>query len=111
MTWIKPGFNHMGLRHGAPAHAPDHASKGCHHIRRQAHGLANIAQGRARPIADHCCRQRRLVTTKTGINILNNLFAPLMLKIHVDVWRLAPFGRNKAFKQKINLNGVDRRDA
>jgi hypothetical protein len=45
------------------------------------------------------------------VDILHHLFAPLMLEIDVDVWRLVAFGRDETFEQKIMLRRIDFRDA
>ena len=63
--------------------------------------LAHFADGAAGAIADHGGGQGGAATAITAIDILDDLLAPLMLEIHVNVGRLAPLGIQEALEQHI----------
>ena len=42
---------------------------------------------------------------------LDDLFAPLVLEVDVDVGRLAPLGREEALEEEVRPRRVDRGDA
>ena len=52
-----------------------------------------------------------MITAKPVINMLDHLFAPLMLEIDVNIRRLIAFSRDKALEQKVNTGRIDRRHA
>ena len=68
--------------------------------------LADLAHGKPPAIANDGGGQPGAVAAVTGIDILNDLLAPLMLEIDVDVGRLLAFGRDEALEQEIDLGGV-----
>ena len=45
------------------------------------------------------------------VDVLDDLLAPLMLEIDVDIGRLVAVRRNEAVEQKIDLVRIDRGDA
>ena len=47
----------------------------------------------------------------TLIDVLDHLFAPLVLEIDIDVGRLLAFLRDEALEQEIDLRGIDGGDA
>src|SRR5207248_3577712 len=47
----------------------------------------------------------------TSVDVLDHFLASLVLEIDVDVRRLASFGGNEAFEQKIGALGIDLGDA
>ena len=54
---------------------------------------------------------RRAMAAVTFINVLDHLFAPLVLEIDVDVGRLVAVFRDKTGKQKLALVWIDLGDA
>ena len=51
--------------------------------------LAHITQCALGPVADHSRRQGSALTTVLAVDVLNHLLPPLMLKIHINIRRLA----------------------
>ena len=45
------------------------------------------------------------------VDVLDDLFAPLVLKIDIDIGRLAPLGRDEPLEQQIGTIGIDLRHA
>ena len=66
----------------------------------------DIAQGTARPVTGHNGRQRRPLTPVFGINILNHLFASLMLKININVGRFITLATDKSLKQQMRMDRI-----
>src|SRR5262252_76307 len=60
---------------------------------------------------DHGGADRRAMPAVAFIDVLNDLLAPLVLEIDVDIGRLAAIFRNKARKQEIAFVWIDRGDA
>src|SRR5690242_13436688 len=83
-------------RLGAPA--PDGLGEPLGHVGREAQGLADLADGAARAIADHGRRETRALTTVFRIDVLNHLLAPLVLEVDVDVGGLVPLGADEALE-------------
>ena len=65
---------------------------------RQAHRLADVANGAFRPVMDDRGGDARPVAAVALVDILDDLLAPLMLEIDVDVRRLLAFGGDEAGK-------------
>ena len=78
---------------------------------RQAEGLADLADGRASAIADHGGGDAGALAPVFAVDILNDLLAPLVLEIDVDVGRLAPLRRDEALEQEVGAVGIDLGDA
>ena len=109
---IEAGFFHS-LREHLPAIPPAHRLRQPVHLRQiQPQRLADVAQRRARAIADHRRRQRRAVAAVFPIDVLDHLLAALMLEVDVDVGRLVALAGNEALEHSISMSeGVDRGDA
>ncbi|MNL87941.1 hypothetical protein D3C87_2173760 [compost metagenome] len=45
------------------------------------------------------------------IDVLDDLFAPLVLEIDIDVGRLVAVGRQETFEQQVVAGGIDAGDA
>ena len=60
---------------------------------------------------DHGRRDTGMFAAVFSIDVLDDLFAPLVLEVDVDVRRLVAFGRDEAFEQKIEALGIDLGDA
>src|SRR5262249_60562358 len=67
--------------------------------------------GAARTVMHDCRADRGAVAGVTLVDVLDDLFAPLMLEIDIDVGRLAAILRNEAGEQKIDLRRIDLGDA
>ena len=59
---------------------------------------------------DDGCGDSGAVAAVLFVNVLDDLLAPLMLEIDVDVGRLLPLLGDKALEQKLVGRRVDRRD-
>ncbi len=74
-------------------------------------GLADLADGRAAAIADHGGGDAGALTAVFAVDVLDDLLAPLVFEIDVDVGRLAPLGRDEALEQEVGAVGIDLGDA
>ncbi len=104
----KPGAREIGRT--APA-TPDRGRQRADGVLAQPKRLADLADGRAPTIADHGGGDAGAFAPVFAVDILNDLLAPLVLEIDVDVGRLAPLRRNEALEQEIGAVGVDLGDA
>ena len=91
--------------------APDDAGERGDDIARQAERLADLADRAARAIADHGRGEAGAVAAVFLVDVLDDLLAPLMLEIDVDVGRLAARGADEALEQHVDAGRVDRGDA
>src|SRR5262249_11812281 len=90
-----------------------------HHLRAapallgaQAEGLAQVAQGAPRAVADDGRRERGPLAPVLGVDVLQYLLAPLVLEVDVDVGGLVALARDEALEQQRRAAlGVDRGDA
>ncbi len=73
--------------------------------------LAGFAQRAARPISGHGRSERGAVASILGVQVLDHLFAPLVLEIDIDVGRLATFLGYETLEQQVAARGIDFRDA
>ena len=72
--------------------------------------LADIAQCAARSVADDGGRQRGAFAAVFAVNVLNDLFAPLVLEIDVDIRRLVALLGNEPLEQHGHARGIHFRD-
>ena len=77
----------------------------------EAEGLADVAHGALRPVADHRRRERRAGTAVLRVEILDHLLAPLVLEVHVDVGGLVALARDEALEQHRHARRVHLGDA
>lgn len=77
----------------------------------QAQRLADIAHCAARAVGGQCGGQCRAVGAVLVVDVLDDLLAPLVLEVHVDVGRLVAFAADEAFEQERRLGRVDLGDA
>ncbi len=70
-------------------------------------GLADVPQRAARTVADDGGGERGALAAVLAVNVLNDLFAPLMFEIHVDVGRLVALLRNEALEQHRHARRID----
>ncbi len=77
----------------------------------QAQRLADLADGAAGAIADHGGGDAGALAAVALVDVLDDLLAPLVLEIDVDVGRLAAFRRDEAREEQVVLVGIDGGDA
>ena len=85
---VEPGLAHMLVRQAVAPVAPDRVGEGRGDVRRQAERLADLADRHARAVMDHGGADRGPLAAVAPVEILDDLLAPLMLEIDVDVRRL-----------------------
>ncbi len=108
---IEAGLADMLLDDVFLAPAPDRLREAIEHVLAEAEHLADVAQGALRAIGDDRGGEAGAMAAVFPVDVLDDLFAPLMLEIDVDVRRLVALGRDEALEQQIDLDRVDRRDA
>ena len=108
---IEPGAAQILIAQAAAAAAPDAGGDRADGVLRQREGLADLAHRRAAAIADHGRRQAGALAAVFAVDVLDDLLAPFVLEIDVDVGRLAPLGGDEALEQKIHAVGIDLGDA
>ena len=54
---------------------------------------------------------RRAIAPVALVDLLDHLFAALVLEVDVDVGRLAALGREEALEEQVRARGIDRGDA
>ena len=89
------------LRRHQPQIEPASASDD---IVRQADHLADIAHGAARPVGDDGGGDPGAVAAVFLIDVLDDLLAPLMLEIDVDVGRLVALRGDEALEQQVEAS-------
>ena len=80
-------------------------------LQRHAQGLAHVAHRRAGAIGDHLGGHAGPLAAVLVIEILQHLFAALVLEIDVDVGRLVPLAADEPLEEHVHPLGIDRRDA
>ena len=108
---VEPGFAHPLVGDGLARPAPHHAGERGDDVAREAQRLADLADRAAGAVADHRRGEPGAVAAVFLVDVLDDLFAPLMLEIDVDVGRLAPRGADEALEQHIDARRIDRGDA
>jgi hypothetical protein len=73
----------------------------------EAQGPAHVAQHRAAAVADDHRRHGGPVAAVFPVDVLDDLLAPLMLEVEVDVGRLLALFADEALEQKLRAGGVD----
>ena len=68
---------------------------------------ADVAQRRARPVADDHGGERGAVPAVLGVDVLDDLFAALVLEVDVDVGRLVALDADEAAEQQRGAARVD----
>ena len=77
----------------------------------QAKRLTGVAQRAFRAVTDHRRRQRGALAAVFFIDVLDHLFAPLMLEINIDVRRLVALPGDETLEQHGHARRIDRGDA
>ena len=93
------------------APAPDARRERADRIRRQAERLAHLADRAARAVVDHGRGDAGVRAAVLRVDVLDDLLAPLVLEVDVDVGRLLALGRDEALEQEIEALRVDRGNA
>ena len=73
--------------------------------------LAHLAQRALAAVADDLADHRRAIAAVALVDLLDDLFAPLVLEVDVDVGRLAPLGAEEALEEQVRARRIDRGDA
>ena len=79
--------------------------------RREAGGLAISSSALLGPVRDHVGDLRRTVAPVLVVDVLDHLFATLMLDVEVDVRRTVALGREEPLEQQPERDGVGLGDA
>ncbi len=108
---IEPSLAHTVVLDAIIAPAPDAPGERGRHVARQAHDLANLADGAARAVADHRGGDAGAVARVFLVDVLNHLLAPLMLEIDIDIGRLVALGRDEALEEEVDASRIDLGDA
>src|SRR6185437_14885358 len=77
----------------------------------QPHGLADVADSTLAALLCHRGHDSRPVAAVLPIDILNDLFPPFVLEVHVDIGGLVSCGRKESLEQQIELRGIHGGDA
>ena len=104
---VEPRLAHIFVRKAFIAETPDRAGEGGDRVFREPQHFADLAHGRAAPIRDDGGGQPCAVAAVARVDILNYLLAALVFEVHIDIGRLAAFGRHETLEQKIDLGGID----
>ena len=91
--------------------APDRARHGAPDVVGQTHCLGDFAQRRTAAIGDDGSRERGALGAVFFVDELNDLVAPLVLEVDVDIWRFATFLRDETLEKHIDDIGSDIGDA
>ncbi len=108
---IKPYRAHAILADRRCLLSPGRSVESGDDIVREAEDLGRFADRRARAIGDHRGGEAGALAPIAIIDILDHLFAPLVLEVDVDVGRLVALGRDEALEQKIEMRRIDLSDA
>lgn len=73
--------------------------------------LGHLAVSRSRTVGDECGDHSGAVASVFLVDVLDDFFAPFVLKIDVDVGRLTALSRNEALKKQVHSHGINCRDA
>ena len=97
------------------AHRPrpprDHGEQPPDHVLAQAHRLAHVAQRAPCAVGDDRRGQPGPVAPVLAVDVLDDLFAALVLEVDIDVGHLVALGGDEALEEQIDLRGIDRGDA
>ena len=91
----------------AIAPAPDAGGQRADRVVRQAQRLADLADRAARAVVDHGRGDAGALAAVFRVDVLDDLLAPLVLEVDVDVGRLVALGRDEALEQQVE-RGRDR---
>ena len=89
----------------------DRARPPLHLGQRVPEGLADIAEGRARPVGDDVGHLGRVQPAVALIDVLDDLFPPARLDVHVDVGGAVAGRGEEPLEQQPQMHGVHIGDA
>ncbi|MNJ25375.1 hypothetical protein D3C77_198190 [compost metagenome] len=95
----------------APPTAPVAGGQAGGDVLGQAQDLADLANGAARTEVDDGGGDARSVAAIAIVDVLDDLLAPFMLEVHVDVGRLVPVLGQEALEQQVGFRRVHGGDA
>ena len=104
---IEPGGARPLLADRRRTLAPDGVVERDDRVVGQAEDLGGFADRRAGAIGRDRARQPRPLAAVALVDVLDDLLAPLVLEIDVDVGRFAALGRNEALEQQVEARRVD----
>ena len=108
---VEPRASHI-LRIGRTGMAaPACAGKRGNRILGKTEDLAYLADCRFRAVGDDGCRKAGFLPPVFPVDVLDDLLAPLMLEVDIDVGRLVALLGDEALEQKIDLARIDLGDA
>src|SRR5205807_3490093 len=84
---------------------------GIDHVEAEAHGFTYVAYGAAAAVGDDGGGHAGAVAAVFGVQVLDDLFPPLVLEVDVDVGRLVAGGADEPLEQQVDPGRVDRGDA
>src|SRR6516165_11223080 len=99
---VEPGLAHSQISDRVVAPAPDDAGECGDDIDAETQGLADLADRRARAVADHRGGETGPVAAVLFIDVLNDLLAPLMLEININIGWLVARSADEALEQHID---------
>src|ERR1700730_15069032 len=108
---IEPGLTYPKVGNRVVAPPPDNAGECGDDINAETEHLADLADRRARAVADHRSGEPRPVAAVFFVDVLDHLLAPLVLEIDLDVVRVVAGGADEALEQEIDARRIDRGDA
>src|SRR5579863_3351062 len=108
---IEPRLAHLRVGQGIAAPPPDDAGERGDDIAREAQRLADLADRRARAVADDGGGEAGALAAVFLIDVLDDLLATLVLEIDIDVGRLVASGADEALEKDVDARRIDRRDA
>ncbi len=76
--------------------------------RRQVEHLAHVADRALHAVADDVRHHRRPVAPVLRVHVLDDLFAPAVLDVEVDVGRLGALAAEKALEEQVHPHRIDR---
>src|ERR1700719_1609473 len=111
VSGVEPGLAHPLIGDRVVAPAPHDAGERSDDIDAETQDLADLADRRARAVADYGGGETGAVAAVFFVDVLDHFFAPLVLEIDIDVGRLVARGADEALEQHIDAGRVDRGDA
>ena len=93
-------------QHGTTVHAGVFFGHGGDQGFGDAQRASHVAQRTAWPVAGHDCRYGGTLAAVFGVDVLNYLFTPLVLKVHVNVRRLIALAADETLKQHAHARRV-----
>ena len=104
---IEPDRAHAILADRRCLLAPGGSVESGDHIVGEAEDLGRFADRRARAVGDHRGGEAGALAAVSLVDVLDHLFAPLVLEVDVDVGRLVALGRDEALEQQIEARRID----